>query len=141
MHTVTAETTRFISDEHKRKFEDLMKVQMVIRPKIFQREIAVIYLVSALHYSKPEELFHPKGCYPQLDVAITRYIIGELDMRDAIIFLLAQNLFNGLDEFESFGIEGNATPYHFACHLRDEAFLMAEATNLFMNGYDTRLIQ
>lgn len=141
MSTVIAETTTFISEQHKARFHELMKIQMVTRPKIFKREIAVIYLVSALHYEKPEELFNPKGCYPNVDVAIARYIIGELDERDAVVFLLAQNLFNGLDEFESFGIQGQATPYHFACLLRDEAFLMAEATNLFMNGYNQMLIQ
>lgn len=141
MSTVIAETTTFISEQHKARFDELMKIQMLTRTKIFNREIAVIYLVSALHYDKPEELFEPRGCYPKLDVAISRFVIGELDERDAIVFLLAQNLFNGLDEFESFGIQGQATPYHFACLLRDEAFLMAEATNLFMNGYNQMLVQ
>lgn len=141
MNTVTAETTTFISEEHQTRFNELMKIQMVTRPQVFKYETAVIYLISALHYDKPEELFESRGCYPKVDVAACRYLIGELDERDAIIFLLAQNLHNGLDEFEAFGIKGKATPYHFTCHLRNEAFLMTEATKLFMNGYDLRLVK
>lgn len=141
METMTKEATRFIGEEHKHRFEELMKIQMATRPQIFKREMAVIYLVSGLHYQKPEELFHSRGCFPRVDVAIRRFEEGVLDQRDAVLFLLAHNLYNGLDEFESFGIEGKATPYHFACLLGREAFMIAEATKLFIDGYDITTIE
>lgn len=141
MPTILEQTTLFASEEHKKRFDDLMKVQMVTRPQIFKRETAVIYLVSALHYTKPEELFHPRGCHPMTEVAAERYASGELDERDAIVFLLALNLYNGIDGFKAMKVEGNATPYFFNCKLGKEAYLASEAMKIFHDGYDYKTIQ
>ena len=141
MEKTIANETTFLNGKHEERFIDLMKVQMMIRPKIFRREYAVLYLISAMEYENINELFNEKGCYLNIDTACTNYLLEELTERDAIIFLLAVNMFNGSDEFESFGIDAKATPYHFATLLGSESMLMNEASNIFMNGYNLLLIQ
>lgn len=131
----TIETIVFTSGAHRERFEELMKEQMVLRPKIFKREMAFLYVVSAMSYPFSNDLFHQRGLFPEIEKATKRRQERVLSDSDAVLYALAINIYNGLDIFSEMELEGSATPYHFFCQLGKESFLIGEASQIFQEGY------
>jgi hypothetical protein len=137
----TMEQIAFANNTHRERFEEWVTEQLKLRPALAKREMAVLYVLSAMAYPFNKELLHPRGCFPMLDVAVERYQENILNERDAVLFILAINLHNGLDAFSDFGMEETATPYHFHCKLKSDIYLMAEAFKIYREGYSIDAIQ
>ena len=131
----TMELISFATNTHREQFEERVIEQQKLQTTLSKREMAVMYVFSAMAYPFNAELFSQMGCYPLLDIAVERYHENVLDERDAVLFILGLNLFNGVDAFLDFGMEGSATPYHFHCKLKSDIYLMAEAFKIYREGY------
>lgn len=126
---------RFLTTAHEIRFENALAEQQLIRGVISKRESAFLYALTAMETADREEFFNPLACYPDIEMAVSFYHRGRLSERDAVIFALAVNLYNGYDLFDSFEWEGASTPYHFICKLKDDSRLVGEAMKIFSNGY------
>ena len=131
----TMELIAFKNDSHRKRFEEAVTEQLTFRPAIAKRELAVLYVLSAMTDASQSELFNLHGFYPELEVAVERYRDNTLKERDATLFILALNLYNGMDAFSLFGIDEQSTPFHFHCKLKADIYLMAEAFKIYREGY------
>lgn len=136
----TIETSVFTSEAHRERFEELMKEQMVLRSKIFKSQMAFLYVVSAIQYPFAKDMYHQRGMYPELDKMIALRAEGVISDKDALLYALAVNVFNGADIFREMRLDGNPTPYTFFCKLGSDARIIGEASTIFAEGYDLNQI-
>ncbi|WP_442637657.1 hypothetical protein [Rossellomorea marisflavi] len=136
----TIETSVFTSEAHRERFEELMKEQMVLRSKIFKSQMAFLYVISAIEYPFAKDMFHQRGMYPELDKMMTLRAEGVISDKDALLYAMAVNVFNGTDIFKEMRLEGNPSPYTFFCKLGSEARILGEASIIFSEGFDLTTI-
>lgn len=131
----TMELISFTNDAHRSRFEEEITEQLTFRPTLAKREMAVLYVLSAMTDTDPSDVFNLRGFYPEIDVAVERYQENDLSERDTTLFVLALNLYNGMDAFSLFCIDEQSTPYHFHCKLKADIYLMSEAFKIYREGY------
>lgn len=129
------ETVTFKGATHEQRFMELLQEQRMARKTLYKREMAVIYTLSAMNFTRFKDFLHERGCFPQLDMAVEQFEAGNLEERDVALFALAMNLHNGQDVLADFGLEGSATPYQFLCLLKDDISIMGEAMKIYREGF------